>query len=232
MGLRHEAFVVGDYVISPTVYNLASSGHSGISSYDFRTAEEFKVQEFPFMVELETNDWQYAHYTDKSGVCPAFPGCITLIGHTGQQYIPRVDERDTDIDARVGFRIAKPRIYADIAVLGHESTFNIPGLNGVGLGLEKLPDYEKRVTVYFSAFYFPDLEGKFTVFNRTTGDSIIYTLSERDIRYQAGLMLSPIEDSPVFVDLGVLGDGNHAFNANPGSSTHFSGYAGLGFFAH
>jgi len=231
VGVRPEAFVVGDYLNQPQVYNLASSGHSGLPSYDLRAAQEFKVEDMPFMIEFDTHDYTYTHFTDRSGTCPAFPGCVTLIGHTGQQYIPRTNERDTDLDGRVGYRIAKPRIYLVITYVGRESSFNFPGLNGVGFGLEKLPDYEKRFTFYASGFYVPSLQGKFTIYNRTTGATNIYQLTERDIRYQAGLMFAPLKSTPAFVDLGVIGDGVHGSDADPGSSTHFSGYAGIGLFA-
>jgi len=230
VGAQRENFVVGDYVISPTIYNEATSGHSGHPSYSLRSATEFLVDNMPFMIEAEIRDWSYTHFAGPPGNCAFVIGCITNIGHTGQIYRPARNLHETDTDGRIGFRIAWPRIYAVIGYLGKAETLNYPISNGLGIGIEKLPDFEKVWTIYGSGYYYPDLESKFTVFNRTTGVSTIYTLTYHVIRYQAGVMISPFNNHQAFIDLGVLGDGAHAGNAAPGSQTHIGEYVGAGLF--
>jgi hypothetical protein len=229
VGVRPETFVVGDYLANPAVFNAASAGKSGLSSYEAKFAAEFKVENLPFMMEFEDRGYAYTHFASSFGACPR-PGCVQQINGTNE-YIHQSVERDIDKDGKIGFRIAYPRIYAVVAYLGRESSFNYPVVNGVGLGFEKLPDYERQVSVYFSGLYFPDLEGKFTVLDRTTGVKTIYTLTERVLRYQAGVAISPFKNVPAFLDLGVLGDGIRASSSDPNTGSHFAGYAGIGLYS-
>jgi hypothetical protein len=100
----------------------------------------------------------------------------------------------------------------------------------VGLGFEKLPDFEKLFTVYGYGYYYPDLESKFTVFNRVTGVTTVYTLTYHDIRYRGGVMIAPFNNKEAFIDIGAMGDGLKAGHAAPGSQTHLAGYVGAGLF--
>ena len=229
VGVAHETFVVGDYLANPRVYNEASSGNSGLTSYQARFAAEFKVQDMPFMVAFDQIGYAYTHFASTLGACPR-PGCVVQIDGT-DEYIHQSVERDTDVQGAVGFRIAFPRIYAVAAYLGRSSSFNYPVVYGLGLGFQKLPDEERALSVYFSALYFPDLEGKFTVNNLTTGTTTIYTLTEHVVHYNLGVTVSPFKKAPAFLDLGLVGDNVKAGSADPSSGSHFAGYAGVGLYS-
>jgi hypothetical protein len=230
VGAQRETFVVGDYLVSPTIYNEATAGHSGRPSYALEAATEFYVQNMPFMVVGYLDDWSFSHPAGPPGNCAFVTGCITNIGHTGQTYRPGENLHDDNEGGGIGYRIAWPRIYAVIAYTGHSETLNYPTSNGVGLGFEKLPDFERLFTVYGYGYYFPDLESKFTVFNRVTGVSTVYTLTYHELRYRGGVMISPFTNHQAFIDIGAMGDGLKAGHAAPGSQTHLAGYIGAGLF--
>jgi hypothetical protein len=229
-GAQREDFVIGDYLISPTIYNESTSGHSGRPSFTLRAGTQFSVDNMPFMFEAEITDWAYTHFAGPPGNCAVVTGCITNIGHTGQTYRPARNLADTDTDGRVGYRVAWPRIYVAVDYLGKSTTLNYPVVNGVGVGLEKLPDFERTFTAYASFYYYPDLEGKFTVYNRTTNQTTVYTFTYHVIRYQAGVMYAPWDNHQAYIDAGVMGDGVKAGAAAPGSQTHLAEYVGAGLF--
>jgi len=230
LGAQRESFVIGDYLIAPTIYNEATSGKSGRPSFTVRSGTEFYVDNLPFMFEAQITNWAYTHFAGPPGDCAVVTGCITNIGHTGQTYRPARNLADTDTDGRIGFRVAWPRIYIAVDYLGKSAALNYPVVNGVGVGFEKLPDFEKTFAYYASLYYYPDLEGKFTVFNRTTNQTIVYTFTYHVIRYQTGVMYAPWDNHQAFIDLGVIGDGVKAGAAAPGSQTHLAEYVGAGLF--
>ncbi len=228
-GTTPETFVIGDYLYNPRVYNAASSGQAGLSSYEAKFGAEFKIENMPFMVTVEDRDYAYNHVTGPFGPCPRL-GCVQQIENY-QQFVPGSVQRDTDKDGTIGYRIAYPRVYVVVAYLGRENSFNYPVTNGVGLGIEKLPDEGKAFSVYFQGLYFPDLEGKLITFNPSTRVNTTYTLTEHVLRYQFGVAISPLKEVPAFFNIGLLGDGVRAGASDPNSATHLAGYAGVGLYA-
>src|SRR5690349_3867770 len=59
--LYQDHFVVGDWIISPKVYNEVSPGNTGTSSYAIRGAIEFNLAAMPFMLEGDFRQFQYPH---------------------------------------------------------------------------------------------------------------------------------------------------------------------------
>jgi hypothetical protein len=185
-----HAFVAGDYIISPKVYNEFSPGNTGSNtnggfSYRVHGAVEFNLGNLPWMVEGDLRQYNYPHNqvaaTDVTGVngippgaacgypgptgatIPFDPGCVTAIGGQFQTFVPAFTVRDYDVDARLGIKVLDPRIYIAAAYLWKSGNYGYPHLNNVGGGLEKLPDLDHNgFTWYGSAYYFPNVKGSFT----------------------------------------------------------------------
>ena len=79
-----EAFVAGDFLFSPKVYNEISPGNTATGSYALRGAVEFPLFGLPWMLEGDYRHYQYPHTAQQIvGLCaPGTPGvtCGTVVG--------------------------------------------------------------------------------------------------------------------------------------------------------
>ncbi|MEA2690075.1 MAG: hypothetical protein QOD51_2682 [Candidatus Eremiobacteraeota bacterium] len=83
---RTEAFIAGDYLISPKVYNEISTGNTATGSYALRGAVEFPLFGLPAMLEGDYRHYRYPHTAQQVvGACapgaPGQPGCGTVVGN-------------------------------------------------------------------------------------------------------------------------------------------------------
>jgi hypothetical protein len=103
----YEAFVAGDYLFSPRIYNEISPGNTGTGSLAAWGAIEFPAFGLPWMLEADYREFRYAHNAlqtvgacapgtagavgcgtvvgnavYQSGICPSStdPGCVTVAG--------------------------------------------------------------------------------------------------------------------------------------------------------
>jgi hypothetical protein len=214
-----DLYVAGDFIFSPKVYNEFSPGNTGTSSYAVRGAFEFDTGNIPWMIAGDYRNYQYPH----DCTTPTDPEClVTNIGGIGQSFVPAFGARDQDVDARLGIRVAQPRIYLGVGYLWRSNNYGYPSMNGWGFGAEKLPDLDHAFSVYGSAWYYPQVEGTYTDVSGS------YRLDYRVLKYQIGVTWV-IAKSPVFIDLGWLGDrGSAATGVDPAAYTHNGPYAGLG----
>jgi hypothetical protein len=217
---NHETFVVGDYLIQPKVYNELSHGQQSTQSYyALRGATEFNLGDLPFMIEGETRRYSYAHAS----------GYVTNDGGASQSFVPAANELDTEIDGHLGIKILEPRIYIAASYLDKRTSASIVHVTGYGAGIEKLPDYGAPLGVYFSAYYYPNLNGQI---DATTLTGLqLQTLRYRVLTYQLGFTIDPGK-SPIFIDIGALGDRMTARGNSPSNETHLAPYAGIGFFSY
>ncbi len=232
-----DHFVAGDYILSPKVYNEFSPGNTGSSSYALRGAIEFNLINLPWMLEGTFEKWQYPHNVAANfgpscivglpGSSAGTQGCVTVIGGNGQTYVPAFTANEWNGDGRLGLKIADPRIYIGVGYMVHTGNYGYPSLNGVGFGLEKLPDLDQSFSVYGNAYYYPSVKGNFTVpSGPQTGT--VFALAYSVLRYQVGATVGFGKTMPVFLDLGFIGDrGRNKTNA-PSDYTHNGGYVGLG----
>jgi hypothetical protein len=217
---KHEVFVVGDYLLQPKVYNELSHGQQSTQAdYALRGAAEFNIADLPLMIEGEVRRYTYRHES----------GFVTQPGRATQAFVPAVEARDDDIDGRLGIKLLEPRIYLGLAYLNKRNNAGTTQLVGPGIGLEKLPDYEAPLGVYFSAYFYPNIVGQQTV--TTVTGAQLATLRYRVLTYQLGFSLAPGK-SPIFIDIGALGDRMTARGNAPSNETHLAPYAGIGFFSY
>jgi hypothetical protein len=218
-----DHFVAGDYIISPKVYNEFSPGNTGKSgSYAIRGALEFNVFNLPWMIAGDFRQYQYPHN------CSSLtdPQClVTVIGGGGQTFVPAFTAKDTDVDARLGLKVADPRIYIGVGYLWRTTNYGYPKQNGVGFGLEKLPDLDHVFSVYGSAYYYPSIKGTCDVTICPTGP---FDLQYRIFKYQIGGAINFGAPTGVFLDFGWLGDNGRNKQNAPVDFTHNGPYVGLG----
>lgn len=232
-----DHFIVGDYIFSPKVYNEFSPGNTGSGSYAARAAMEFNVFNLPWMIEGTFERWQYPHET-VSGFGPSCvpgllgssagtQGCVTVIGRNGQTFVPAFTAIEWNSDARLGLKVADPRIYIGVGWMAHTTNYGYPQMNGIGFGLEKLPDLNQMFSIYGDVWYYPSVSGNYTVPSGPQAGTT-FNLAYRILRYKVGATIAFGQNFPVFIDLGFLGDrGTNKTNA-PSDYTHNGGYVGLG----
>ncbi|HEV2261720.1 MAG TPA: copper amine oxidase N-terminal domain-containing protein [Candidatus Rubrimentiphilum sp.] len=232
-----DHFIAGDYILSPKVYNEFSPGNTGSGSYAFRGAMEFNLFNLPWMIEGSLERWQYPHNT-VSGFGPSClgnllgssfgtQGCVTVIGGNGQTFVPAFTAQEWNGDGRLGLKVADPRIYIAVGYMSHTTNYGYPALNGIGFGLEKLPDLNQAFSLYGSVYYYPSISGTYTVQSGPQAGTA-FNLSYRVLRYQVGATVGFGQSFPLFLDLGFIGDrGTNKTNA-PSDYTHNGAYVGLG----
>ncbi len=230
---RREMFVVGDYLIHPRVHNEFSPGNGGKGSYRLRGGTEFNLGNFQGLIEGEFRSYTYRHEASVPAagrVCPAAnePGCVTAIGRRGQTFVRAFDAQDEQVDGRLGLKLLEPRLYLGIGYLTKSNNAGYPNTSGLGIGIEKLPDKEGPLSVYFSTYYYPNLTGAYHAPGPSPGS---LGLTYRLFKYEVGAALKP-SGSPVFLNVGLLGDRTTARNASPSNETRIAPYAGIGFFTH
>lgn len=218
-----DHYVAGDYIITPKVYNEFSPGNTGTSSYAVRGAVEFNVLNLPWMVAGDFRQYQYPHNCGS----PTDPQCfVTIIGGGGQTFVPAFTAQERDVDARLGLKVVDPRIYIAASYVWRDTNYGYPRQNGVGFGLEKLPDLNQVFSVYGSIYYYPQISG--TCDTPSPCPTGPFDLQYRLLKYQAGAALGFGKNFPVFLDFGWIGDsGTNKVNA-PTNFSHNGPYVGLG----
>ncbi len=231
--LLGEAFVAGDYIFSPSVYNEFNSGnHSngGNGGYAVRGGGEFSLGNIPFMVEGAYERWPYQHQcTTIAGV--AQQNClVTVIGGNGSTPVLATNNLyDQDVDARLAVRVLQPRLYIGVGYLWVANNYGYPNINGWGFGGEKLPDLNHAFSFFGSVWYYPDVKGTAT-FSVPTSTGLTGTSLPLDyniLKYQAGLTFA-FGSSPIFIEAGWMGDSWTNKENAPINRTYNGPFAGLG----
>ncbi len=225
----YEHFIVGDYIFSPKVYNELSPGNSGRSSFHAVAAAEFPLFRIPWMLEGDFRSYRYPHNANGTGTCPSGDqSCVSGIASQGQAYVPSFEARDDDFDGRFGLKVAEPRIYIGLGYLfrntNYEGGFFPTQIHGLGGGIEKLPDLDHKFSIYGSAYYYPAAT---TNGNQDQGDGTFGAVQYRILKYGIGGTFD-LGKSPVYLDLGYLGDRYFVKQNAPIDQLHTGPYAGLG----
>ncbi len=234
--LLGEAFVAGDYIFSPQVYNEFNPGsHSngGNGGYAVRGGGEFSLGSIPFMLEGSYERWPYPHNcTTVNGVFQ--PNCyVTNIGGGGSSpVVANNNLYDQNVDGRFAVRVLKPRIYIGVGYLWVANNYGYPNLNGVGFGGEKLPDLNQPLSFFGSVWYYPSVSGtaNFQIenpFPSTGFTTHSLNLAYSILKYQVGVDYV-IGASPIFIEVGWMGDNWSNKNNAPINRTYNGPFAGLG----
>jgi hypothetical protein len=247
----YEKFIVGDFLFGTKVYNEFSPGNANTSgggngaSFASRAAIEFPLFNLPWMLEGDYAQWQYRHNQNAATPaaalipgCVATPGdqaCVTVLGPVaGSTFVPAFNAREYDFDGRIGLKVADPRIYIGVGYDWRTSNFaSYPKYTGFGFGAEKLPDLDQPFSVYGSIYYFPTSQGDYTVpatdpfGNPSSQAGQTFRVQYNLLKYFIGGTYN-IGSTPLYIDLGFLGDRGTCKSNCPVSYTHAAGMVGLG----
>ncbi len=229
-----QAFVAFDAMFDEKTYNEFNAGTTGGLTPAGRVGVTFNAGNLAFMAEGDFRQYRYAHRTSTTagfvpctgpfGQAGAERGCVSTLGPVnGSAYVPSFDARDTSIDGRFGIGIANPKIFLAASYLTRYGNYGYPRLTGVGGGVEKLANFNQPIDIYGSVYYYPSISG-----NYTAVDGSSQQLQYRLLHYQAGLAIK-LASSPVFLDLGYLGDHGTKKSNAPSDFAENSFYGGIGF---
>jgi hypothetical protein len=244
------AFVAGDYIISPKVYNEFSPGNTGSNnnggfSYRIHGAWEFDTIGLPWMIEGDYRQYNYPHTqtaattaANQNQICDGLnghaasgdPGCVTAIGGQFQTFVPAFNAKDYDLDARLGLKVLDPRIYIGVGYMWRTGNYGYPRLSNVGFGVEKLPDLNQNGFTWFgSAYYYPNVKGtgNYCITLGCTTPSAT-TLAYNILKYDIGGAFTFGSNVPIYVEFGFLGDKGTGKTNAPSDFTHAGPYIGLG----
>jgi hypothetical protein len=230
--LRGEAFVAGDYIFSPSVYNEFTGGsHSngGNGGYAVRGAGEFSLGSIPFMLEGSYEQWPYPHNCTVVNKVPQANCYVTTIGGAGSYPLTTTTRlNDQDVDVRFAVRVLQPRIYIGVGYLWMSNNYGYPNMQSWGFGGEKLPDLNQPLSFFGSVWYYPNVKGTYSNVAAAPINPLSYNLAYNILKYQVGVDYV-IGNSPVFIDLGWMGDNWSNKQNAPINRTYNGPFAGLGF---
>ena len=176
----------------------------------------------------------------QTGLCPsADPGCVNVIGgnalatYTGrnQAYVSALMAQESALEVHVDVKILDPRIYLGAGYYRKNYGYlAYPAVSGAGAGISKLPDLERSLSLYGSAWYYPNVSGTYAYptspfLGPFSGAHVPFGYSIWT--YKAGAALN-LGKSGIFVDGGWAGEYGTA-KANAPASTSVNGaFIGLG----
>lgn len=146
----------------------------------------------------------------------------------GTAFTPVFLGRQTSLDGRLEYRIADPRIYVGLGYVATSNNYGSPHWNGLGAGIEKLPDLRPGISYYGSAFYYPTASGTYTL-SDPLSPNIGKTYQQQYSIWKLDIGLALVlRHSPLYL-YGGFGADEYAAKKNvPDGQTHDGPYAGLG----
>lgn len=234
--MNGEAFVAGDYIFSPIVYdefNPGNHSNGGNGGYAVRGGGEFSLGSIPFMLEGAYEYWPYPHNCTTVGSVPQANCYVTNIGRGGSSPVPAFQANDRNVDVRFAVRVLQPRIYVGIGYIFASNNYGYPNINGVGFGGEKLPDLNHWFSLFGSVWYYPSVNGTATYnienpYPNNGFTSHSSALQYNILKYQVGVTLG-IGRTPIFVEGGWMGDSWTNKENAPINRSYNGPFAGLGF---
>jgi hypothetical protein len=146
----------------------------------------------------------------------------------GTAFTPVFWAHQVSLDGRLEYEIANPRIYVGLGYIYTSNNYGYPHWDGLGVGVEKLPDLRPGIGVYGSAFYYPTASGNYTVANPFSSNvGKTYQMQYSIWKLDVGLTLV-LRHFPLYLYGGYGGDQYGAKKNAPIGQTHDGPYLGLG----
>ncbi|MBV9028287.1 MAG: hypothetical protein JO311_06680, partial [Candidatus Eremiobacteraeota bacterium] len=215
-------------------YNEFSPGNTGTSSYAIRGAGEFSLGSIPFMLEGSYTRWGYPHNCtsakNAAGGSTFAANCyVTTIGGAGNYPLTTTTNLyDQDADVRFAVRVIQPRIYIGVGYIWMSNNYGYPNMNSWGFGGEKLPDLNQPLSFFGSVWYYPNAHGTYTNVASAPINPLSYDLAYNILKYQIGVDWV-VGNSPIFIDLGWMGENWSNKTNAPIGRTYNGPFAGIGF---
>jgi hypothetical protein len=175
-------------------------------------------------------DFRQDNYVTSNNTSDAFGNRYTQFAtiDRGVAFTPVFMGRQNSLDVRAEYGIASQRIYVGVGYIHTTNNFGYPNLNGLGVGIEKLPDLRPGLSFYGSAFYYPNVSGTYTVSNPASpNNGVSYRQQYQIMKYDVGMALV-FAHSPVFVHGGFAADQYTVRQNAPVGQLHAGPYIGLG----
>ncbi len=175
----------------------------------------------------------------QTGTCPApDPGCVTTVAsnivgaQTGraQEYVSPFTGEDSDVDLRAALTII-PHVYGGVGFyLKHYDYLGYPNIRGVGVGIMKLPDLDKQISLFASVWYYPAVNGKYTYpvspfLGPLSGRSVPFGYSV--LKYRAGATFW-LNATSLFLEAGWAGEIFNSTINTPGNTWAQGSFFGIG----
>ncbi len=223
-----DLFIAGDYLASQRVYdefspgNIASGNQDGFS-YALKGAAEFDLFGLPWMIEGNYQQLNYQHNCTVDAFGNPQPDCdVTTIGGLGSTAVPQMTVRNYDAEAKIGLKVADPRIYIGVGYLWRSNNVGYPRVSNVGFGAEKLPDLNRPFSFYASVWYYGNVKGNFTDPSGNT-----YQLAYNILNYTAGITYA-FAGTPIFLEGGYVGSDLHNKINAPSDASNAGPFIGIG----
>ena len=216
---RPLGFIQGGYLWSKTYNEYAAGQNTRGGSGEGQLGLFFD----PWAIKVDAHQDQYpttANGTDASGA----PITIFNTIDGGSASVPVFTARQWNIDERLEYKIVNPHIYIGGSFLTIWNNYGNPRLTGGGGGLEKLPDPTGDWSWYGSAFYYPTMQGTYTV---TSGPNsgMSFKQQYQIVKYDVGITYGA---SHIYFVAGYNGDRWTTKSNAPVNQTHSGPYVGLG----
>lgn len=219
--------------LAPKIDNEFATKRTGSTTQTIRAAAEYNFKlvgpRNRNFVALQYSRYAYQHprsagRSSGAACIPNSAGCVTVIGRNGSAFVPETRLSEERLDLRTSL-VGIGHTYLATSSLTRRNGYGYPTLNaGFGIGFERLPDLSRPFTAYANAYYYPELGGNYVP---AAGKPI--RLRYKAFTYQAGLALT-LARSPLFLEIGVVGDHYIGKQNAPSGVTHLG--ADLGFGAH
>jgi len=212
-------------VSAPKSYNEFSAGQYCLRSFAIDAA--YSIKDSPVTLKV---DYRQDVYVTSDNLTDLrnnhYTSFATLDG--GNALTPVFLARQSTVDARAEYQIAAPRINVGLGYLHVADNFGYPHADAAGFGIEKLPDLHSGINPFGSAFYYPSVNGEYTVSDpKSANAGRAYRREFAILKYDVGLALV-IARSPVYLHAGFAGDRYAARRNAPVGQTHAGPYVGLG----
>ncbi len=210
----YDRFAAVDLIPAGRTYNALDPGLTAPWTQSVRGALEFHFIKGKSYAEIEYRRWIVKH--------PA--GDVTPPGNQPTFYLPTSQfvEQDVIINQSV-IGLGRSINYLATSALIHSNNYGYPTTSAsFGIGLERLPDMRKKADIFGYWFYYPEVHGKYA----ETGGQII-ELSYKVTMYRVGADIL-LPKTPLFLEIGYIGDHYIAKVNAPTGATHSAGTFGIG----
>jgi len=205
-------------------YNEFSAGQYCPQSYLASLAYTFKNS--PLAVKVDYRQDAYVTSDNLTFMGNHYTQFATIDG--GVALTPVFLARQSNLDARLEYQVAAPRMYIGLGYLTTGNNYGYPQLSALGVGVEKLPDMRSGINFFGSAFYYPTASGNYTVTGPTSPNfGKTYRQQYQILKTDIGLALVAT-NFPVYLYGGFSGDRYTAKQNAPIDQTHGGPYVGLG----
>jgi hypothetical protein len=179
----------------------------------------------PFLVKV---DWRQDSYTTtNNATLNGAPATQFNTVDGGAAIVPQFHARQSTIDGRLEYKIANPNLYIGVGYIQAANNYGIPPLRGIGVGAEKIPNFNATWDYYGSVFYYPNANGTLTELTQGSSTASQFKMEYNIIKYDVGVNVN-LGSSPFYLYGGFGGDRYQAKQFAPISQTHAGPYIGLG----